>query len=84
VAAGKTVTAEFAVPAPGPTRNPADPRYSPGGSSSGSAAAVLCDDWRPAGPGGGLPVPGVPTGPYLDRAGSEAREAFANHVRVLR
>ena len=37
---GKTVTAEFAVHAPGKTRNPHDPRYSPGTSSSGSAAAV--------------------------------------------
>ncbi len=38
--AGKTVTAEFAVGAPGPTRNPRDPSRTPGGSSSGSAAAV--------------------------------------------
>ncbi|MER8183425.1 amidase [Kitasatospora sp. NPDC094015] len=38
--AGKTVTAEFAVRAPGPTRNPHDPAHTPGGSSSGSAAAV--------------------------------------------
>ncbi|MGW6538802.1 amidase [Streptomyces sp. NPDC055051] len=38
--AGKTVTAEFAVTAPGPTRNPHDLDHTPGGSSSGSAAAV--------------------------------------------
>lgn len=37
---GKTVTAEFAVAAPGPTRNPHHVAYTPGGSSSGSAAAV--------------------------------------------
>jgi Asp-tRNA(Asn)/Glu-tRNA(Gln) amidotransferase A subunit family amidase len=37
---GKTVTAEFAFKAPGPTRNPHDDRHTPGGSSSGSAAAV--------------------------------------------
>ncbi|MDE2372032.1 MAG: amidase [Burkholderiales bacterium] len=37
---GKTVTTEFATYAPGPTRNPRDPRHTPGGSSSGSAAAV--------------------------------------------
>ncbi|MDH6577496.1 amidase [Kitasatospora sp. MAP5-34] len=37
---GKTVTAEFAVLAPGPTRNPHDLAHTPGGSSSGSAAAV--------------------------------------------
>lgn len=37
---GKTVTCEFAYRAPGPTRNPHDPEHTPGGSSSGSAAAV--------------------------------------------
>ncbi|WP_018076020.1 amidase [Novosphingobium nitrogenifigens] len=37
---GKLVTAEFATYRPGPTRNPADPGHTPGGSSSGSAAAV--------------------------------------------
>jgi Asp-tRNA(Asn)/Glu-tRNA(Gln) amidotransferase A subunit family amidase len=37
---GKTVTTELALFAPGRTRNPHNPAYSPGGSSSGSAAAV--------------------------------------------
>ena len=37
---GKTVTTEFAVYSPGKTRNPHDPSRTPGGSSSGSAAAV--------------------------------------------
>lgn len=37
---GKTVTAEFGFLHPGPTRNPHDPERTPGGSSSGSAAAV--------------------------------------------
>jgi Asp-tRNA(Asn)/Glu-tRNA(Gln) amidotransferase A subunit family amidase len=37
---GKTVTTEFANRHPGPTANPHNPAYSPGGSSSGSAAAV--------------------------------------------
>src|SRR5213593_1515401 len=37
---GKTVTTEFAAYAPGKTRNPHDPDHTPGGSSSGSAAAV--------------------------------------------
>ena len=37
---GKTVTTEFAHVSPGPTRNPHDPTRTPGGSSSGSAAAV--------------------------------------------
>ncbi len=37
---GKTVSTEFAYFAPGPTRNPRNPGHTPGGSSSGSAAAV--------------------------------------------
>lgn len=37
---GKTVTTEFAYFGPGPTRNPHNPNHTPGGSSSGSAAAV--------------------------------------------
>ena len=37
---GKTVTAEFAATTPGPTTNPLDSARTPGGSSSGSAAAV--------------------------------------------
>ena len=37
---GKTVSTEFAYFAPGPTRNPRNPDHTPGGSSSGSAAAV--------------------------------------------
>ena len=37
---GKTVSTEFAWRHPGPTVNPWNPAYTPGGSSSGSAAAV--------------------------------------------
>jgi Asp-tRNA(Asn)/Glu-tRNA(Gln) amidotransferase A subunit family amidase len=37
---GKTVTTEFAYFFPGKTRNPHNPEHTPGGSSSGSAAAV--------------------------------------------
>ena len=37
---GKTVTTEFATRTPSKTRNPHDPDHTPGGSSSGSAAAV--------------------------------------------
>lgn len=37
---GKTVTTEFAFFEPGPTRNPHNTEHTPGGSSSGSAAAV--------------------------------------------
>jgi Asp-tRNA(Asn)/Glu-tRNA(Gln) amidotransferase A subunit family amidase len=37
---GKAVTTEFATFPPGKTRNPHNPAHTPGGSSSGSAAAV--------------------------------------------
>ena len=40
VPVGKTVTTEFAFFSPGPTANPAATDHTPGGSSSGSAAAV--------------------------------------------
>ena len=40
VVLGKTVTAELGGSHPGPTTNPFDPARTPGGSSSGSAAAV--------------------------------------------
>jgi Asp-tRNA(Asn)/Glu-tRNA(Gln) amidotransferase A subunit family amidase len=40
VVLAKTVTTEFAYAEPGPTTNPHDPTRTPGGSSSGSAAAV--------------------------------------------
>lgn len=39
---GKTVSTEFAYFRPGPTVNPHRPDHTPGGSSSGSAAAVAC------------------------------------------
>ncbi len=40
VVLGKTVTTEFAMRTPGATMNPHNPAHTPGGSSSGSAAAV--------------------------------------------
>lgn len=40
VIVGTTVSTEYAIGAPGPTTNPHDPSRTPGGSSSGSAAAV--------------------------------------------
>jgi Asp-tRNA(Asn)/Glu-tRNA(Gln) amidotransferase A subunit family amidase len=39
---GKTVTTELAYFSPAKTRNPHNPEHTPGGSSSGSAAAVGC------------------------------------------
>jgi Asp-tRNA(Asn)/Glu-tRNA(Gln) amidotransferase A subunit family amidase len=43
VIVGKTALAEFAVRHPCSTRNPLNPRHTPGGSSSGSAAAVAAN-----------------------------------------
>ena len=43
---GKSVTTEFAYFEPGPTRNPHNLEHTPGGSSSGSAAALAA---RPSG-----------------------------------
>jgi Asp-tRNA(Asn)/Glu-tRNA(Gln) amidotransferase A subunit family amidase len=40
---GKTVTTECAYFTPGKTRNPHNPEHTPGGSSSGSAAAVAAE-----------------------------------------
>ena len=40
VVLGKTATTQFAYIDPAPTRNPWNPEHTPGGSSSGSAAAV--------------------------------------------
>src|ERR1700726_4473650 len=50
---GKTVSTEFAWRRPGPTVNPWNPKHTPGGSSSGSAAAVAA--------GLGPPALGTPT-----------------------
>ena len=146
---GKTVTAEFAYLAPGATRNPRNLGHTPGGSSSGSAAAVaagfcdialgtqtigstirpaaycgvvgfkptygrvaidgvlacapsldtvglfaadpqgaalvaslVCQDWgRPR--DGSRPVLGVPEGPYLAQASSEALRAYERQIEQL-
>jgi Asp-tRNA(Asn)/Glu-tRNA(Gln) amidotransferase A subunit family amidase len=40
---GKTVTTEFAYFSPGETRNPLNSEHTPGGSSSGSAAAIAAN-----------------------------------------
>jgi Asp-tRNA(Asn)/Glu-tRNA(Gln) amidotransferase A subunit family amidase len=42
VIVGTTVSTEYAIARAGPTRNPHDLAHTPGGSSSGSAAAVAC------------------------------------------
>ena len=79
---GKTVTTEFAYRQPGKTRNPWNAAFSPGGSSSGSAAAVAAG-YRWAYPDGiVLLSPAAPSfgafKDYRDRA-----EAFAREVRSL-
>lgn len=149
---GKTVTTEFAVFQPGPTRNPYALDHTPGGSSSGSAAGVAAGLFplalgtqtigsiiRPAAycgvvgvkpsagrvPGEGvvpcspsldtvgfftqditgarlaarslyrdwndrqqsqtgLPVLGVPAGPFLEQASSEGLAAFDTQIDQLR
>mgnify|MGYP002137653693 CR=1 FL=1 len=48
VIAGKTTTTEFALFTPTVTTNPHDPTRTPGGSSSGSAAAVAAGMVRAA------------------------------------
>src|SRR6266516_6527749 len=146
---GKTVTTEFAYFEPGPTRNPHNLEHTPGGSSSGSAAAVaagfcplaigtqtigstirpasfcgivgfkptfgripraglilcsdsldhvgyftqdvagtalvaslLCRDWHPVTPAA-LPTLGVPDGPYLAQASTEALDACERQLALL-
>ncbi|GAC1357871.1 MAG: amidase [Ktedonobacteraceae bacterium] len=146
---GKTVTTEFAYFEPGPTRNPHNLNHSPGGSSSGSVAAVaagfcplalgtqvigstirpaafcgiigfkptygriprtgliqcsdavehvgyftqdvagialvaplLCSNWRAVEPED-RPVLGVPDGPYLAQASTEALDAFEMQLALL-
>ncbi len=147
---GMTVAAEFAYFEPGPTRNPHQPAHTPGGSSSGSAAAVaagycqlalgsqtsgsivrpaaycglvgvkpsygrvptagmilcaetldtigyvtqdlagaqlvaplLCENWRSATTPATKPVLGIPEGPYLAQASSEALAVFEQNLAVL-
>jgi Asp-tRNA(Asn)/Glu-tRNA(Gln) amidotransferase A subunit family amidase len=65
IVVGKTVTTEFATFNPGPTCNPCNLKHTPGGSSSGSAAAVADRN--------GSARPGHPDGP----APSSVRRHFA-------
>ncbi|MCB0201476.1 MAG: amidase [Caldilineae bacterium] len=147
---GKAVTTEFAYFEPGPTRNPHNLAHTPGGSSSGSAAAVaaglcplavgtqtigsvirpaafcgivgfkpsfdriptaglvyfsrsadhvglftqdvagmrlaasvVCRDWQEVPAPAGLPVLGLPEGPYLRQTDPEGLAAFRQQIDRL-
>jgi amidase len=91
---GKTVTAEFAGIAPGPTTNPHNSAHTPGGSSSGSAAAVA-DGMIPVAlgtqTGGSVHRPasycGIvgfkPTRSTVNRAGVKPAAEFFDTVGIL-
>jgi Asp-tRNA(Asn)/Glu-tRNA(Gln) amidotransferase A subunit family amidase len=91
---GKTVTAEFAGIAPGPTTNPHNPAHTPGGSSSGSAAAVA-DGMIPVAlgtqTGGSVHRPasycGIigfkPTRSTINRAGVKPAAEFFDTIGIL-
>ena len=91
---GKTVTAEFAGIAPGPTTNPHDAAHTPGGSSSGSAAAVA-DGMIPVAlgtqTGGSIHRPasycGIigfkPTRSTINRAGVKPAAEFLDTIGIL-
>jgi Asp-tRNA(Asn)/Glu-tRNA(Gln) amidotransferase A subunit family amidase len=91
---GKTVTAEFAGTAPGPTTNPLDPSCTPGGSSSGSAAAIAAgmipvalgtqtggSVHRPASYCGVLGF--KPTQCFIERSGVKPAAEFFDTVGIL-
>src|SRR4051812_31200589 len=69
---GKTVTTEFANNHPSPTRNPHNPAHTPGGSSSGSAAAVA-DFMVPLALGTQTGGPGIPPPAHCGAAGVQPR-----------
>ena len=91
---GKTVTTEFALGDPPPTRNPWNSDHTPGGSSSGSAAGVAARFFpaalgsqtagsviRPASFNG---VVGMkPTFSRISRRGVVPVSSFARHRRIL-
>lgn len=94
VVLGKTVTTEFAGGAPGHTRNPHDLGHTPGGSSSGSAAAVatgLCPLALGSQTGGSVIRPAAfcgvvgfkPSFKRIPRDGVLARSETLDHVGLF-
>jgi len=79
---GKTVTTEFAYFSPGPTRNPADPARTPGGSSSGSAAAVA-DGMVPVAIGSQTAGSVVRTAAYCGTLGLKATRGLVDLTGVM-
>jgi Asp-tRNA(Asn)/Glu-tRNA(Gln) amidotransferase A subunit family amidase len=81
VVIGKTVTTELAYFTPGPTANPCNPAHTPGGSSSGSAAAVA-DGMVPLALG--TPDSGLvdPAGVLLRRVRAEADLRHGRPARI--
>jgi aspartyl-tRNA(Asn)/glutamyl-tRNA(Gln) amidotransferase subunit A len=91
---GKTVTTEFACFDPSPTRNPWNLEHTPGGSSSGSAAAValgMCLGALASQTGGSITRPAAycgvagikPTFGSLSRSGVVPVSFHLDHVGVI-
>jgi aspartyl-tRNA(Asn)/glutamyl-tRNA(Gln) amidotransferase subunit A len=91
---GKTVTTEFACFDPSPTRNPWNLEHTPGGSSSGSAAAVamgMCAGALASQTGGSITRPAAycgvagikPTFGCLSRSGVVPVSFHLDHVGVI-
>ncbi|HTM54527.1 MAG TPA: amidase [Pirellulales bacterium] len=91
---GKTVTTEFACFDPSPTRNPWNLEHTPGGSSSGSAAAValgMCFGALASQTGGSITRPAAycgvagikPTFGCLSRSGVVPVSFHLDHVGVM-
>lgn len=91
---GKTVTTEFACFDPAPTRNPWNREHTPGGSSSGSAAAValgMCFGALASQTGGSITRPAAycgvagikPTFGCLSRSGVVPVSFHLDHVGVM-
>ncbi len=82
VIVGKTVTTECAYFYPGETRNPHDPARTPGGSSSGSAAAVAAD-MVPLAIGGPTNGPMIRPASFCGGIGGKPSHGLISRARVF-